>query len=105
MEVETGLTTAWERLGRDGRLYALESMTAPGFPSPAEVGTGMVVRVERDGTLTLVVTGLSFPSAMTFGPHGDLYISNFGFSVPTGEIVRVDESCLDRRGNKPACSY
>lgn len=93
--------TAWN----GGNLYALESMTAPGFPSPAEVGTGMVVRVERDGTLTLVVTGLSFPSAMTFGPHGDLYISNFGFSVPTGEIVRVDESCLERWGSKPACSY
>jgi hypothetical protein len=103
--VATGLTTVLGTAWNDGKLYALESMTAPEFPSPAEVGTGMVVRVERDGTLTPVVTGLSFPSAMTFGPDGDLFISNFGFAVPTGEIVRVDESCLDRRGGKPACSY
>ena len=65
----------------------------------------MVVRIDRDGTQSTVVTGLSFPSAMTFGPDDGLYISNFGFGAPTGEIVRVDESCLDRRGSKPACSY
>ena len=75
-----------------GRLYALESMndTNPPFPTPNQVGTGRVVRIDRNGTRTTVVDGLSFPSAMTFGPDGLLYISNFGFSSPTGEIVRAD---------------
>jgi len=104
--VATGLSTvlgsAWDD---HGRLFVLESMTAAGFPGPGEVGQGMVVRVDRDGTITPVVTGLSFPSAMTFGPDDDLYISNLGFAAPAGEIVRVDESCLDRRGSKPPCSY
>jgi hypothetical protein len=39
-----------------------------------------------------MVTGLSFPTAMTFGRDGDLFISNKGFGQPTntaGEIVKV----------------
>ena len=36
---------------------------------------------------------LVFPTAMTFGPDGALYVSNFGFGVPPiglGQIVRID---------------
>src|SRR5467141_4183118 len=36
--------------GRRGRLYVLESMTAPGFPGPDQVGTGIIVRVDRGRT-------------------------------------------------------
>jgi sugar lactone lactonase YvrE len=77
---------------RLGRLYVLESMTQPGFPSPAQLGSGTIVRVDCWGHTETVVTGLSFPSAMTFGPDGKLYVSNFGFAVPpgSGQIVRVD---------------
>jgi len=76
----------------DGRLYVLESMTAPGFPGPGEVGTGMIVRVEDSGALTTIASGLTFPTAMTFGPDGALYVSNIGFGVPVpgaGQIVRI----------------
>jgi hypothetical protein len=88
----TGLTTvlgiAWDRCGR---LYALESMTNAGFPiPPMNGGSGKVVRIERDGSQTEVVSGLDFPSEMAFGPDGDLYISNDGFGPPTGSIVRAD---------------
>jgi hypothetical protein len=35
-----------------------------------------------------VVTGLSVPTAMTFGPDGKLYISNFGAApAGAGQIV------------------
>jgi glucose/arabinose dehydrogenase len=91
--VATGLSavlaTAWDA---SGHLYALESMTQPGFPTPAQLGSGRVVRVAADGRLTTVVDGLSFPSAMTFGPDGALYISNLGFGATpgSGEIWRVD---------------
>ncbi len=77
-----------------GRLYALETDTVAGFPGPAAAGSGQVVRVNKDGSLTIIATGLTFPSAMTIDPDGDeLYVSNSGFGVPVagaGQIVRID---------------
>ncbi len=88
-----GLTTVLGvAFDEDGRLYALETDTVAGFPGPAAAGSGTVVRVNHDGTLTTIATGLTFPSAMTFGPDGALYVSNFGFGVPSvglGQIVRI----------------
>ena len=74
------------------RLYVLESMTAPGFPGPSELGTGKVIRIDTSGAQTVIATGLSFPSAMTLGPDGAVYVSNFGFGVPptgAGQILRI----------------
>ena len=77
-----------------GRLYALETDTVAGEPGPAAAGSGQVVRVNADGTLTTIASGLTFPTAMTFDPDGDaLYVSNIGFGVPVpgaGQIVRID---------------
>jgi hypothetical protein len=76
-----------------GQMYALETDTVPGFPGPAAAGSGMVVRINDDGSLTTIASGLVFPTAMTFGPDGALYISNFGFGAPPiglGQILRVD---------------
>ena len=67
-------------------------MTAPGFPGPQQAGTGKVVRIDPSGTQTVIATGLSFPSAMTLGPDGAVYVSNFGFGVPptgAGQILRI----------------
>ena len=75
------------------RMYVLESMTAPGFPGPDQFGSGKVIRVDPDGTQTEIAGGLSFPSAMTFGPDGALYVSNIGFGAPPiglGEIRRIE---------------
>ena len=76
----------------------LETDTVAGFPGPQAVGTGTVVCVNGDGTLNTVATGLTFPTGMTFGPDGKLYVSNIGFGVPTagaGQIVRIDTSAKD----------
>jgi hypothetical protein len=74
--------------GPDGLLYALELSDGAGFPS---LGAGKVVRVRRSGEIEDVVTGLSVPTGMTFGPDGRLYISNFGAApAGAGTILRFD---------------
>jgi hypothetical protein len=71
----------------NGQLYVLQLApdTPSGFP---DVPYGKVTRINTDGSLTDVVTGLSVPTAMTFGPDGRLYISNFGAApAGAGQIV------------------
>ena len=91
--VASGLTSAMAvAFDRKGTMYVLETDTVAGLPGPAAAGSGMVVRVNNDGSLTTITAGLVFPTAMIFGPDGALYISNFGFGVPPkgmGQIVRV----------------
>lgn len=71
--------------GPDGLLYALELSAATGLPNP---GDGKVVRLNRAGDIEDVATGLSLATGMTFGPDGDLYVSDFG-ATPTGRILRI----------------
>jgi hypothetical protein len=76
-------------------MYALETDTAAGFPGPGAAFSGAVVRVNDDGSLTTLASGLMFPTALTCGPDGNLYVSNFGFGVPfpgAGQVVRIDRS-------------
>ena len=70
------------------RMYVLETSTVAGPPTP---GTGKVVRVDRPGHQTEIASGLTFPTAMTFGPDGALYVSHIGFGFPAGqgEILRI----------------
>jgi len=74
----------------DGLLYVLELSDAAGGPTP---GFGKVVRVKHSGDIEDVVTGLSVPTGMIFGPDGRLYVSNFGAApAGAGEILRFDIS-------------
>lgn len=76
---------------RSGRMYVLESVSVPGFPTP---NTGRVVRVDRQGRRDVILDGLNFPTALRFGPDGRLYISNVGYGPPSfdgqGQILRVE---------------
>jgi hypothetical protein len=70
------------------RLYVLELSDAPGFPNP---GAGKLIRVNPGGEAEDIVTGLVVPTAMTIGPDGAIYISNFGAApAGLGQILRVD---------------
>jgi hypothetical protein len=71
-----------------GKLYALESSTTPGGPTP---GTGAIVRIEHGKPAATVASGLVFPTGMTAGPDSALYVSEQGFGFPAGQgrVVRV----------------
>lgn len=70
------------------RLYVLEMTTDAQYPSP---GQGRIVRVARNGDLTIIASGLALPTGMTFGPDDNLYVSNWGFGPPgMGEILKIE---------------
>jgi hypothetical protein len=74
---------------RKGRLYVLENTTGNPFPTP---GTGTILRVDGKHQYTVIAAGLLLPTAMTFGPDGNLYVSNLGFGPPpvgAGQILKV----------------
>lgn len=86
----TGLTAVLGNVWDDlGRLYVLEGMTAPGDPAPF---TGRVLRIDPSGAATVIADGLFFPTGMTIGPDGNLYVSNVGFGPPPvglGTILKI----------------
>lgn len=89
--VAAGLTAVAGVAYLGDQLYVLEMTSVPGMPGPTWAGTGRVVRVTATGTLETVVSGLTLPTAMAFGPDSTLYVSNLGFGTPpgAGQIVRV----------------
>ena len=74
---------------KKGRIYVLENTT--GNPSPTP-NTGKIVRIDGKNKYTDIATGLFLPTGMTFGPDGNLYVSNVGFGPPPvglGQILKV----------------
>ena len=70
-----------------GQLYALESSTTPGGPTP---GSGAIVRIEDGAPAATVASGLVLPTGMTAGRDG-LYVSEQGFGFPAGQgrVIKV----------------
>jgi hypothetical protein len=58
--------------------------------SQAGSNTGELVRI-KGSHRTLIATGLNFPTAMTVGPDGNLYVSVNGLGGPpdAGQVVRI----------------
>ena len=88
--VATGFTTVLGLVfdNRD-RMYVLENTTGNPFPTP---GTGKVLRVDPSGHVTEIASGLFLPTAMTIGPDGNLYVSEWGFGPPPigmGQMVKI----------------
>ena len=90
--VESGLSAvlgiAYDK--RD-RLYVLQASTTPGS-FLADPGEGSIVRIEPSGAITPILDGLDYPASITFGPDGDLYVTNNGFSLVSngnGSILRI----------------
>jgi hypothetical protein len=88
----TGLTTVvGVAFDRFGQMYALESATNAGLPGPTNLGTGMIVKVSSTGSPETIASGFTFPTGMTFGPDGNLYVSQSGFGLPAGagQVLKV----------------
>ncbi len=95
-DVWTGLTAVTAiAVGPDGALYALEMVTGNSNESPfVSPGTGKVVRQIGFDASEDVVTSLTFPVKMAFGPDGALYVATPAFGANNGEgtITRLDLS-------------
>ena len=87
----TGLTTVLGlAFDKRHRIYVLETSNHAGAPTP---GTGDIVRIDPSGAKTTIVSGLTFPTGMTMGPDGALWVSNQGFgpTIPGfGQVLRID---------------
>ncbi|MDQ6904705.1 MAG: ScyD/ScyE family protein [Bacteroidota bacterium] len=74
-----------------GRLYVLELSDGPGGPTP---NLGKIIRVDKLGNRQVIASGLNFPTAMTFGPDGNLYVSGSGIGAPgTGQVLQIGFKC------------
>ena len=87
----TGLTTVLGlAFDNSDRMYVLETSNRAGPPTP---GMGDIVRIDPSGAQTTLVSGLTFPTGMTMGPDGALWVSNRGFGPTSpgfGQILRID---------------
>lgn len=74
---------------KKGRIYVLENTTDNQFPTP---NTGKILRIDGKNNYTEIATGLFLPTGMTFGPDGNLYVSNVGFGPPPvgmGQVLKI----------------
>ena len=49
--------------------------------------------MHRSGALEIIASDLTLPTAMTFGPDGNLYVSNIGFGPPIiglGQVLKIE---------------
>ena len=82
------------------RLYVLENTVGANSLTP---GLGRVERIDAKGKRELITSGLDLPTAMTFGPDGKLYISNWGIGPSNaGQIVQVSFKCEEVMGAQTA---
>jgi hypothetical protein len=89
VQVASGLTSVIAiAFDREKRLYALQ---APIFDGGG-AGLGSLVRINDDGTHTVLLSGLASPGSLTRGPDGALYLTQCSFHCApgTGWVSRVD---------------
>ncbi|OUL21660.1 ScyD/ScyE family protein [Nostoc sp. 106C] len=82
----------------EGNLYALQHMNNAEWKEIQQGGiitgdiSGSLIKIGKDGTRTTIWSGhgLEAASGITYGPDGDLYISNRARLAGTGQIIRID---------------
>ena len=69
----------------DGTLWIVQYASSPTFFG----GPGLLIRVDRDGTRTVVSAALANPTGVLVGPDGAIYVSNRGNLADVGEVLRI----------------
>ncbi|MCE3285159.1 MAG: repeat containing protein, partial [Steroidobacteraceae bacterium] len=74
-----------------GRTYALETTASGVAPPFSDPTVGRLLRLDADGAVTPLVTGLAFPTALLAGRDGSFYVSNCGYHCRdgAGEVLRI----------------
>ena len=75
---------------RDGTLYVLQignGFAGPGGP-PLNA-PGKLIRVNPNGTQTVIYAGLFYPGGLAIGPDGAAYVTNQGILPGGGEVLRI----------------
>ena len=83
-------------------MYVLETTAAGVNPPLSDPSVGRLLRIERDGSLTPILTGLAFPTALLAGRDGYFYVTNCGYgcndranfpaalpSLRAGQVLKV----------------
>jgi plastocyanin/sugar lactone lactonase YvrE len=87
-DVGTGVTLGvGAAVGPDGTIYVSEFSRSTQQP-PYIAPPGRVVRLERDGTVTPVLTPVNFPTVIRWGPDG-LYATENSVGAGRGAIYRM----------------
>lgn len=99
-EVASGFSLIVDVEAASCGLYALSQGDSPGevpAGSPALPDSGELLRVNGDGTFTVVVDGLDLPTSLSF-------IGDTAFIVTLeGDVLRVDDVAPDRHGMWGGC--
>jgi hypothetical protein len=88
--VASGFTTIIDiAFGPNGVGYVLEH-DSDGIIPPLGPGiTGRLVRINVDGSRTVITSSLIKPGGVTVGPDGAIYVTNRSIFPGTGEVVRI----------------
>lgn len=81
----SGFTAIIDIAWADDHLYVLQFATGPGLSGP-----GVLLRVERNGPPTPVVTGLFTPGGIAFRGDDTVYITQGSILAGGGEVWRYD---------------
>jgi hypothetical protein len=88
--VAAGFTTIIDvALAANGVGYVLEHDSDGIIPPLGPGVTGRLVRINRDGTQTVLTTALVKPGGIAVGPDGAVYVTTRSIFAGTGEVVRV----------------
>jgi hypothetical protein len=83
----TGFTNIIDlTVGPDDALYVLE-IDNNGLATPGR--SGAITRVDADGNKTPVISGLTAPGGIAFGPDGNIYVTTVTVSAGGGQVVRI----------------